>query len=202
MHGPYFKIRSLCSFVPYHLCFLKLYFGYFLSISFSIIQSLLTFARIDAIEISLILSSHFITVCTSIPKSLSNQNLLFQSIISLITSQFSFCRLFISFFVIPFLFSEKNISDSHLLIAKFKAFVIPNLSISKLFTFHIAKFIFHFCFNFSILINKFSLCFLDNFLLSIKDVLSNFFSGVIIPICIGHANGHLPASSMYNFIVI
>ena len=184
------------------MCFLKLYFGYFLSISCSIILSLLTFAKIDAMEISLILSSHFITVSTFIHKSLSNQNLLFQSIINSIFFLFSFCRFSISFFEIHFLLAEKNISDNHLLIAKFSALVIPSLSISVLLTLAIANDNFQSFCNFSICKNSFSLCFSDNFLLSLNSFLLNFFNGKIIPTCIGHANGHLPASSTYSFIVM
>jgi hypothetical protein len=176
------------------------------------ILSLLTFAKIEAMEISLILLSHFTIVSTFIHKSLSNQNLLFQSIINSISSQVSFCHFSISFlvtWVVP-LFKEGarragdffNISNIPLLIAKFKAFVIPSLSISVLLTLAIANNIFQSFCKFSIFRNNCSLCFSLSFLLSSKQDLLNFFNGKTIPICIGQANGHLPASSIYNFIVI
>lgn len=74
-------IFLICSFVPYHLCFLKLYCGYFLSAISIIRWSLETFAIIEAIEISETFKSPFTMVLVFIFKSFSIQKSCFQSII-------------------------------------------------------------------------------------------------------------------------
>ena len=95
-----------------------------------------------------------------------------------------------------------NLLYIHLLIARFRAFVTHNLSISVFVTLQIAKLIFHSFFSSPISVNNISLCFSVSFLLSWNWFLSKFFILWIIQMCIGHASGHLQASSMYNFILI
>ena len=76
-----FLIKLMCSLVPYHLCFLKLYCGYFLSAKSTIRWSLETFATMEAIDISWTLISHFTIVFVFISKSFDTQKSCFQSII-------------------------------------------------------------------------------------------------------------------------
>jgi len=88
------------------------------------------------------------------------------------------------------------------LIAVFIDLVIQYLSMYLLETDHVAKIIFQSDCNFFILVKHASLCFSDNFLLSLNPFVEIFFSKIINQTYNGQARGHLPASSIYTFKIL
>gem|GEM_PF-3681449 len=81
----------MCSLVPYHLCFAKLYCGYFLCILLTISLSLWVLAMIEAMEIFLFFWSHLTMVVSLLSRSFSSQNVCFPSIIISILDRSRLC---------------------------------------------------------------------------------------------------------------